>query len=70
MTDFREFTPAELIRAIQHLDSDFDSVELEVQAADGTALATNVVQLNVDVGTDFDRTGGYTWIKITGRLEQ
>lgn len=68
--EFAEFSPGELADALRDLGSLEDGpVEIEVQSPDGHVIVKGVVRLHVGRGHDFDRVGGYTWGKITARLE-
>lgn len=68
--DFREYSPEDLAAALLALGSELDVVNIEVLAADGSVVARDVLQLHVGLEHDFDRTGGYSWVKITGRQER
>jgi hypothetical protein len=63
----KEMTAGELAAA---LGEDPDAVvELRILDAGGGVLVDDVMQLAVGHGTDFDRSGGYRWVVITGQVE-
>jgi hypothetical protein len=63
-----EMTAGELADQLAGQDRDVP-VSLRILAANGDVIVDEVVRLGVGHGADFDRTGGYQWVVITGQVE-
>lgn len=69
MSEFREYSPAELAVALLAAGESLDVVDVELQSPSGEVIATGVLQLSIGHGHDIDRTGGYRWLTIKARQE-
>ncbi len=65
--EFREWTPAELGERI--VAGPGEVVAIRVVDENGSPLIRDLTVIGIDVGQDFDRSGGYAWTEIVAKQE-